>query len=67
MKLISSIEEFKVAKAAFVNKHGDSLMMASEAKRAVMLEELAPLAKFSKMPAERLLTAMAKQYAEGHL
>lgn len=63
MKKIQSIDEFKSAKSAFVAKHGSELMYAAEAQRRNMLTELTPLAVFSAIPAERLLTAIAQACA----
>ena len=62
-----NIEEFKRRKKAFAAKHGDELIMACEVKRRIMVEELGPLAKFSRMPAEKLLALLAKARVEGHL
>lgn len=63
-----NIEEFKARCASFIAKHGaDAIMMADEERRAAMCLELEPLAKFAKMPAEKLLALIAKAIAEGQL
>jgi hypothetical protein len=65
MATISSMEKFVEAKNAFVKKYGDDLMMATAKRRGEMLVEAAPLAKFAKLPVERFITALARQYASG--
>lgn len=56
--------EFKRRKAEFVAKHGDQLLLADDAKQRVMCTELEDLARYAKLPAARLLQAVAKLYAE---
>jgi hypothetical protein len=67
MVKITSMAKFVEAKNAFVAKYGDDLMMATAKRRGEMLSEAAPLAKFSKLPVERFITALARQYASGIL
>ncbi len=64
MKKIRSMDEFTAAKTAFLEAQGEKIIMASELERRNQLVELAPLAKFAKLPAERLLQALAKFYIE---
>ena len=60
---IASMEEFKAAKLKVIAKYGDAIMLGTEAETKAILAEIAPLAKFAKMPPERLLKALASQYA----
>jgi len=63
-----NMDQFKEQRARFIEKHGaDAIMMADENARYAMCLELEPLAKFAKMPAEKLLALIAKAIAEGQL
>lgn len=66
VKLISSMEEFKVAKAAFVDKHGVNMVVPTIAEHDAMLEEIAPLARFAKLPPDKLLSCLAQRWMEEH-
>lgn len=66
MKLISSIDEFKKAKAAFVAKHGENMVVPTIAEHDRMLAELAPLAKFAKLPVDKMLSCLANRWLEEH-
>lgn len=60
------LEEFRRRKLAFIEKHGaDSIIMADETQRAELMRELEPLARMSKMPAEKLLALIAANLAQG--
>ena len=63
MKRITTMEEFRAGKAAILAKYGDAVMMGDAAQTKAILAEIAPLAKFAKLPPERLLRALASQYA----
>lgn len=62
---MKTISEFSIARREFVAKYGDELLTADEKVRQRMCQELTPLARFAKLPTERLLQAITKRYAEG--
>lgn len=58
------MKSFVAEKEAFLAKHGDTLLYADEEARVALCRELEPLAKFSKIPPDRLLAALASVHAE---
>jgi hypothetical protein len=63
-RVISSIKEFKAAKSAFVAKHGVNMVVPTISEHDAMLAEIAPLARFSKIPPDKLLTCLANRWME---
>lgn len=64
MSYVSTMTEFRKVKADLFEKYGDGILMGDDTTRAKILKDLIPAARFAKMPAERLLTALATQYVE---
>ena len=63
MSRITTMEEFRAAKEAILNKYGDAIIMGDATQTKAILAELIPLAKFAKLPPDRLLRALASRYA----
>lgn len=61
---ITDMSEFRRVKKDLFAKYGDAIIMGSDEEREKILAELKVAAKFARMPAERLLTALARQYVE---
>lgn len=61
---VASMDEFRKIKQGLFEKYGDKIIMGDERDREQILAELKTAAKFAKVPAERLLTALAVQYVD---
>lgn len=61
---ITSITEFSAAKRGLVEKWGDKLLLGTNDDVRNILRDCEPLAKYAKVPAERLHTALARDYVE---
>jgi hypothetical protein len=58
------MDEFRKIKAGLFEKYGDKIITGTEADRVAILADLKTAARFAKVPADRLLTALAVQYVE---
>ena len=66
VKPITTIAEFRAAKADIIARYGEALLNGDTKSNAALLKDLAPLAKYAKMPAEKLATALARAYVDEH-
>lgn len=62
---ITTIEEFRTAKQKLIKKYGDKLLVPTTIELAQILKECEPMARYAKIPAEKLLSAVAAVYVEG--
>jgi len=62
---ITTMDEFRAGKQAILRKYGDAIMMGTELETKAILADIVELARFAKLPPERLLKALASQYANG--
>ncbi len=63
MKLVANMEDFRAAKLALIAKWGDKVMSGTDDETREILKDLAPAAKFARLPVHRLLRAVASMYA----
>lgn len=62
MKSITSLDEFKREKRRLVDKWGDQLLLGDAATVKQIHKDCEALARFAKLPVERLHTALATDY-----
>lgn len=64
MRKINNIEEFRTERDRLVREFGERLLSGSAEDNAAIRKAATPLARYGKMPVEKIVSVLTKRYIE---
>jgi hypothetical protein len=62
MNRIVNIEQFRAAKQAILTKYGERVVAPTPEVLKTLTVDVAPLVRYSRMPTDRIITALAQTH-----